>query len=152
MMIEKTHDLFSQAFFWLFNNLWNYLAAFVLFMLSYFVEVSGIVNVMLFAFFTDLVVGVTKSRIVSHERFNMDKAFIAIVRFGISCLIVMILFAMDKEMEQNTIPAHKIFAYIPLGAWVISIANNGYLLTKWNVFLVIKAKIKELLNTKTSKF
>ncbi len=128
---------------WIFDNIWNLIVGIIVYLIAYFAEVKGGVHIMFFAFIADFFLGIIKSRVMNKEKFKMNKAFIAFMRFLISIVIISLLFGMDTEMDQSTISMYKIFTYLVTGAWIVSFADNGYQLTKWKPFLKVKGVIED---------
>lgn len=129
---------------WTENHLWDFVSGVFFVFLSYFAELKGAFHVMFAAFLLDLVLGIWASKRIRKERFSMDKFFVAILRMCISYSLVMLLYAMDKEMKQETVSLANITAWMVTGSLIYSAAKNGFQITSSKIFL----KIMELINKK----
>jgi hypothetical protein len=126
---------------WFSDYFWNIITGFIFAVLAYFSEVKGAIHVMWAAFILDLIIGIIASRRIRKEPFKMEKAFIAFSRMCIASLLIMLLYAMDREMTQDFISMYKTTAWIISGFTAYSIAKNGFELTGSKLFLIIKSTI-----------
>ncbi len=127
---------------WTFDHYWNFVAGIFFAFLSYFADLKGAFHVMFAAFMLDLFLGIITAKTVRKERFSMKKFFIAIERMVIAYALVMLLFAMDKEMHQDTINLADTAAWLITGFLAYGAADNGFKLTGGILFLSIKSFIK----------
>ena len=75
----------------------------------------------------------------------MHKFFIGIKRMLISYALVMLLFAMDKEMHQHTINLADTAAWIITGFLIYSAADNGFQITGNKIFMALKTFVHDKL-------
>lgn len=128
---------------WSVDHYWNIVTAIFFAVLSYFADIKGAFHVMFAAFTVDMVLGIMASKKIKNEKFSMTKFFLAIYRMMISTALVMLLFAMDKEMHQDTVSLANGVAWLISGFLAYSAAENGYQLTGVKLFLSIKKQIKK---------
>ncbi len=129
--------------YWSFDHYWNLVTAFFFAFLSYFAELKGAFHVMFAAFILDLFLGITASKAIRKERFSMKKFFVALERMVIAYALVMLLYAMDKEMHQDTINLADTAAWLVTGFLAYSAADNGFQITGGKMFLTLKSFIRK---------
>ena len=133
---------------WWNDHICNFIAAILLAIITYFADIKGPIVVMFAAFCFDLLLGIIASRKIDKEKFKMDKFFVAIERIVIACLMIMLLFAMGKEM-QIAVDLYKFAAWMVTGFIGYSAAENGYRLTGGKFFLAIKNIISKKVEENT---
>lgn len=124
---------------WLYNHCYNILCGMFLAILGYFNEIQGAVHVMWAALAFDLITGILASMIKRRERFSMKKAFIAILRAIGATILVMLLYAMDKEMHQEVAATYNIAAWLIAGFYAWSASENMDELLGGKIFVVLKS-------------
>ena len=139
-------DLFSD---WINEHVWHFVTGFFLAFLSYFAELKGAFHVMFAAFIIDMILGVIVSQRKNAHGFKMAKFFIAVERMLISFALVMILYAMDREMNQDTVSLANISSWLISGFLVYSAAENGFILTGNKLFLTLMKWIKDKVQSNT---
>lgn len=133
---------------WTEHHFWNIFWALIAGFFNYFIEIREVVYVMLFAFGLDLVLGICSAIIIHCDRFRMKKFFIALMRLAISILVIMLLFAMGKEMGIGK-ELYNLAAWIIAGAFGYSAVVNGYKLTGGKVLLLIKETLNKKIKDNT---
>lgn len=128
--------------YWSIDHYWNIVSGLFLACLAYFSEIKGNFYVLFAAFMFDLWLGIWASKSVKKEKFSMEKFWLAWKRLAITLVIIMIFFAMDKEMHQDTISLANITSWLVTGFIVYSAAENGFAITGGKIFLIIKSFIK----------
>jgi len=134
---------------WTYAHYWNLVTGVFFAFLSYFAEMKGAFHVMFAAFIVDLITGILTSKIIRKERFSMRKFFVAFERMVISYALVMLLYAMDKEMHQETLSLANISSWLITGFLAYSAAENGYQLTGGKLFLSVKTLIRKKVQENT---
>lgn len=134
---------------WWSDHFWNTVAGFFFAIIAYFAEIKGAVHVMWSAFLIDLFIGIIASYQVKKEKFSMKKAFVALERMIIATVVVMLLYAVDKEMNQNIVSMYNIVAWVITGFMIYSIAENGFQMTGGKLFLVIKSLLRKKVQDNT---
>jgi uncharacterized membrane protein YeaQ/YmgE (transglycosylase-associated protein family) len=107
-------------------------------LIGYFTEIQGAIHVMWAALLFDLIAGLANSMITKKERFSMPKFFVAIVRAIGASVLVAILYAMDKEMNQKIAASYNIAAWLISGFYVWSASENMDQLTGGRIFGILK--------------
>ena len=79
----------------------------------------------------------------------MHKFFVGIKRMLISYALVMLLFAMDKEMHQDTINLADSAAWIITGFLIYSAADNGFQITGNKLFNALKTFVHDKVQSNT---
>jgi len=134
---------------WTYAHYWNFVTGVFFAFLSYFAEMKGAFHVMFAAFIVDLITGILASKITRKERFSMRKFFVAFERMLITYALVMILYAMDREMHQDTFSLANISSWLITGFLAYSAAENGYQLTGGKLFLSVKTMIRKKVQENT---
>lgn len=128
---------------WSFAHYWNIVTGLFFAFMGYFTEMKGAFHVMFAAFILDIFLGIIASRSIKKEKFSMHKFFIGIKRMLISYALVMLLFAMDKEMHQHTINLADTAAWIITGFLIYSAADNGFQITGNKIFMALKTFVHD---------
>jgi hypothetical protein len=128
---------------WSFDHYWNLITGLFFAFLSYFAELKGAFHVMFAAFMLDLFLGIIVSKAIRKERFSMKKLFVAFERMVIAYALVMLLYAMDKEMHQDTVDLADTAAWLISGFLAYGAADNGFKLTGGILFLNVKKFIRK---------
>ncbi|MFZ4707827.1 MAG: phage holin family protein [Bacteroidales bacterium] len=134
---------------WSSDHYWNFVTGIFFAFISYFAELKGAFHVMFVAFLLDLCLGILASKTARKERFSMRKLFIAFERMVIAYALVMLLYAMDREMKQDTFSLANISAWLVTGFLAYSAAENGYEVTGGKLFLTIKSLIRKKVQDNT---
>lgn len=134
---------------WTYAHYWNLVTGVFFAFMSYFAEMKGAFHVMFATFIIDLVLGILASKITRKERFSMRKFFIAFNRMLIAYALVMILYAMDREMHQETVSLANISSWLISGFLAYSAADNGYQLTGGKFFISVKSLIRKKVQENT---
>ena len=128
---------------WSFAHYWNLVTGIFFAFMGYFTEMKGAFHVMFAAFILDIFLGIIASRSIKKEKFSMHKFFIGIKRMLISYALVMLLFAMDKEMHQHTINLADTAAWIITGFLIYSATDNGFQITGNKIFMALKTFVHD---------
>jgi FtsH-binding integral membrane protein len=134
---------------WTYAHYWNLVTGVFFAFLSYFAEMKGAFHVMFAAFILDLFVGIGASKKIRKEKFSMEKFFTALLRMVIAYALVMLLYAMDKEMHQETLSLANISSWLVSGFLAFSIADNGFKVTGGRLFLSVKTMIRKKVQENT---
>lgn len=123
---------------WICNHFYNWLCGLFFALIGYFTEIQGAIHVMWAALLFDLIAGLANSLITKKERFSMTKFFVAIVRAIGASVLVALLYAMDKEMNQKIAASYNIAAWLISGFYVWSASENMDQLTGGRIFGILK--------------
>ncbi len=131
------------------NHVYNALSGLFFAIVSYFVEITGAIHVMWIALLLDLISGISRSIIVRNERFCMKRLFVAIARAIAATVLVALLYAMDREMNQHLAESYNIAAWIISGFYAWSISENMDALLGGKIFRVMKLFIEKRVENNT---
>lgn len=132
-----------------YNHILNIIAGFLTWILMYFIDMKGTITLMAITFLIDLIVGIWASIKVKKEKFSSQKFFIQLERFALVLIISMLLFAMDKENQQSVASLSNGVTWLVTGFLVWSIAENGFAITGWKLFKILKAFVKNKIQQNT---
>jgi len=124
---------------WICDHFYNALCAIFFAIIGYFTEIQGAVHVMLAALVIDLIFGISASMIKRREKFSMKKVFIAIFRAIGAIVLVALLYAMDKEMNQKVAATYNIAAWMICGFYAWSASANMDDLFGGRIFGILKS-------------
>ena len=97
--------------------------------------IKHIVHFVLLLFIIDVALGYWNAHKNRGERFKVKKIWDTTVpRMTISILLILITYGWDEVFGQNVVSAHKVAGWFISGMLIFSIGENGYDVTKWNVF------------------
>ena len=143
---------------WITQHIWNFLFGIVLALVGYFLPIKNVVHVMSAAIMFDLFTGLWAAR-VKGRGWKSIKLWRTIYKLFISTIIIMLLYAMDKEMGTPIVQMHKIAAWLITGFEIWSILENAAEISNLRIFIILKDfmhdKIEQQtgvdLNEKTNK-
>ena len=134
---------------WICNHFYNWLCGLFFALIGYFTEIQGAIHVMWAALLFDLIAGLANSLITKKERFSMTKFFVAIVRAIGASVLVALLYAMDKEMNQKIAASYNIAAWLISGFYVWSASENMDQLTGGRIFGILKGFVSKKIEKDT---
>lgn len=97
----------------------------------------------------DLFAGILASVCKRKEKFSMSKLFVAIERAVGATVFVALLYAMDKEMDQNIAASYNIAAWLISGFYAWSALENMDQLTGSRIFGILKLFIAKRVEDNT---
>jgi len=119
---------------WL-TTFWKLLAGLVAMLLGQLAPVKDIVHLLVFLFIADMLVGWWAAVRVKGEKFSAKVIWrTTIPRLLISLLLIIGAFLWDNVYEQNVVATYKLIGWFISGVLLANIAQNGYRITKWDVF------------------
>jgi hypothetical protein len=134
---------------WADNHIGHLLTAIIFAVFAYFAEIKGAIHVMWASFIIDLMIGILVSVRIRKQRISIGKAFVAFERMAVATAVVLLLYAMDKEMGQTFVKSYNIVAWIICGFMVYSILENGYKLTRSRFLIALKSLINKKVQDNT---
>jgi hypothetical protein len=146
------HDTFFnhliEALQQLCSNAYALLAGLFTSIIGYFMPVKDIVNLLLLFFILDVIFGFWAAKKLRNERFSVKIIWShTIPRMLISIVLIIGAYMWDKTYNQDIVSTYKVIGWFISGVLLYSIAENGYLVTKWTVFPrlseFLKSKVKE---------
>jgi len=111
--------------------------------IGYFLPILDVVMLLTVCFILDVLIGFWKAKKIDGEKFQSKKIWDKTVpRMTIAFTLILLTFMLDTVYYMETIKLHRVVGYFFSGIVIASIAQNGYALTKWGVFLEIEKLIK----------
>lgn len=121
--------------------------------LGYFIPIRDIVQLMIGLFIADVLFGYAAARKGKKRNGKVQKRFSVqiiwehtIPRMLISIVLVMTTYMWDLTYSQEFVNTYKAIGWFISGVLIFSIADNGFFITKWSVFMkvsqLIRGKIK----------
>lgn len=121
---------------------WHLVVGLLVAFFSYFSDMKEAFHLLFIAFILDIIIGIWAAKAVKKINFNTEKFFTALKRMAITYILIMLLYANDKILDQNTIDTSGIMSWLVTGFLAYSIAENGYLITGGLLFLKIKSQLR----------
>jgi len=120
------------------SNFWVFLTGVLGSLFAYFLPIKDVVNYMVLFFIIDVLVGYWTARKIRGERFKASKIWEATIpRMLLSIILIMGAYIWENVYYGVAGNTYKIIGGFISGILLVSIAQNGYKLTKWNVFISI---------------
>lgn len=134
------------------EDCYHFLFALFFATIGFFIPVKNIVHLMLLLFFLDVIFGYWAARKLRKEKFKVKVIWSnTIPRAAISIVLVLTTFMWDSVFSQNIVSSYNFVGWFISGILIFSIAKNGYLITKWGVFVTIGDTIKSNLEKRINK-
>ena len=106
--------------------------------IGYLSPASNVFQLMLGAIFIDMIIGMIASRVVKGERLIPEKIYMTIIKAVFATLLIIMLYAVDKEMGFAGIVTHRAIAWLITISEIWSIARHMGEITNHRIFKVIK--------------
>lgn len=126
--------------------------------IGYFVPVRDIVHVLLLFFLFDMIFGYLAARKGKKRGGKECKRFsvkiiwnTTIPRALISIILVMAAYMWDSTYNQDVVNTYKAIGWFISGVLIFSIAENGFIITKWGVFLKVREFIRNKIKSETEQ-
>ena len=130
----------------------SFLYGIVITVVGYFLPVKNVVHIMLLFFILDVAVGYWAAKKLRAEHFNVKIIWgHTMPRITLSFIMIIASFMLDQEYHQELISIHRIVGFFISGVLLISIAKNGYKITKWSIFQNIGTLVNNQLVAKTGE-
>jgi hypothetical protein len=135
------------------NDFWTFFFSALTAMFSYFLPIKDIVNLMILFFIVDVIFGYWANRKTKGERFNVSKIWeTTMPRALISLVLVMLAFMWnDIFYNSSNFATYKLLGGFISGVLLVSIAQNGYKITDWTLFITIAETIESQFKNITKK-
>lgn len=136
-----------NAFKWALAHSYNFACGLYVACIGYFSPVKGVILVMVAAIIIDLIVGILAA-LKNGEGIKSHKLWRTIYKMLLALITVMLLYAVDKEMQMLSM--HKFVAWLITGFEVWSMLENAGKLTNHKLFCILRNvmndKIKQVTN------
>jgi hypothetical protein len=134
---------------WL-RTFWSVITGFVAAAFGYFMPVKNIVHLLVFVFLLDVLFGYWAARKLRGERFSMKIIWrTTFPRMGISLVLILLAFMWDSVYQQNIVSTYRLIGWFITGVLLANIVQNGYRITKWDMFLGLGDMLKDKISDKT---
>ena len=134
---------------------WGFVSGTFMAIIGYFLPVKNIVHLLLLFFFLDVIFGYWAARKVRGEQFSAKIIWqTTMPRMIISLVLIMGAYMWDDVFQQEMVCTYKVIGWFICGVLLANIVQNGYRITKWDMFLGLgqyfKIKIKDKINIETN--
>lgn len=133
---------------WIVQHIWNFLFGIIIVLIGYFLPIKNVVHVMSAAIMFDLFTGLWAAR-VKGKGWKSIKMWRTIYKLFISTIIIMLLYAMDKEMGTPIIQMHKIAAWLITGFEIWSILENAAEISNLRIFIILRNFMQDKIEQQT---
>lgn len=114
--------------------------------------IKDIVNLLLFLFFIDVIFGYWAAHKIRNERFKVGIIWTkTIPKMLVSTALIVLTYLWDITYGQGFVSSYKLIGWFISGLLIVSIAENGWKITQWNVLLNISHLIKNKIETATNE-
>lgn len=146
--MEEMFRSIGQMFSNLSVKFWPMLTGLFASVIGYFIPVRDIVHLLVFFFILDVIFGYWAAHKLRGERFSVKVIWNhTMPRMLISIVLITGAFMWDTTYRQEVVETYKIVGWFISGVILFSIAENGYLITRWTVFSrvgsLLSKKIKD---------
>jgi len=119
---------------------------------GYFLPVKDIVHVMITFFIIDVIFGYAVSRKHNKSRFKVKVVWEhTMPRMLISIILVMACYMWDSVYHQEMVSTYNVVGWFISGVLIFSIAENAFLLTKWEAFLKLRNIFRKKIQDETGQ-
>lgn len=133
--MEEMFRAIGQVFSNLTVKFWPMLTGLFASIIGYFIPVSDIVHLLIFFFILDVIFGYWAAHKLRGERFSVKVIWNhTMPRMLISIVLITGAFMWDTTYKQEMVETYRIVGWFISGVLLFSIAENGYLITRWKVF------------------
>lgn len=117
---------------------------------GYFLPVKNYLLLLLFFFIADIVFGYWAAHRLRQEKFSTKIIWEKTVpRMVLAVFLVLGTFMWDKVFGQEMVPTCAVVGWFFCGVLLASIAKNGWLITKWDVFPMVSNLIGRRMGQQT---
>jgi hypothetical protein len=147
--LETITDWFISFALWLYDSFTALISSIFIAAIAYFFEMQGAFHVMWAAMAVDLVFGASASVFRRGEKLCWKKFFIAVGRCAALSILVMLMYAIDKETSQDMASSYKIAAWFFSAWYTIGASSNMDELFGGKIFKVFRSFLNKQVVEKT---
>lgn len=138
----------------LLKTLYSFITGAFTAILGYFMPIKNIVNLLIFFFILDVLIGFWASKKLENSRFEVGIVWKHTVpRMILSLILIIGAYMWDTTYQQEYVSTYKIIGWFISGLLLYSIAENAYFITRWTMFKKIGKAIKnQVVDKAESKF
>lgn len=127
---------------------------FSIFLLScfvgYFEPLKNIVHLVLFMFFLDIIYGWLADKKLTRAKFKPSLVWSKTMpRVLLSLILLIAAYVIDKETGQQWVNTYSILGWGISGLLFLSIAKNGYIVTKWKSIPILEKWVEDKIERET---
>ena len=120
--------------------------------IGYFLPIRDVVHLLILLFLLDVIFGYLVDRRENKARFKVAVIWNhTIPRMLISIVLVIATFMWDATYKQELVSTYNVVGWFISGVLIFSIAENAFLLTRWNTFLKIRNMIRKKVSDETGE-
>ena len=135
-----------------FVNTYSFLAGTIAAICGYFLPIKDILQLMVLLFIMDVLFGAWRSKKIDKKRFSTKIIWeTTMPRMLISVVLVIFAYMWDTTYSMEFVQIYKIVGWFISGVVLYSIAENGYKITKWGVFMQIGKLLKKKIEGETGE-
>lgn len=138
----------ESLLFWIIQHFWNFVTGAIVAFLGYFSPISSIEHVIIVAIIIDLLTGLWASRIKGIGWQSL-KGWRTIYKMFFAIVIVMLAYAMDKEIGSDMFQIHRVIAFIITGFELWSILENAAKISNHKIFVILKTFMEDKIKKET---
>lgn len=125
----------ERALYDIMSNFYAVICGIITSILGYFMPVKDIVHLLIFLFILDVAFGYWAAKKLRGEKFSVKIIWAhTMPRMLISLVLIIGAYMWDNVYSQDVVCTYKIIGWFISGVLLYSIAENGYMITKWGVF------------------
>lgn len=130
--------------------LWDFFYGLIGFVFGFFLPIKDMVNFVILLFLVDILVGYFTARKIRSERFDPQIIWKKTVpRMTLSILLILLTFLWDTTFEQTILSTYTTVGWFISGILIVSIARNGFKITRWQVFESLTGIFQERIKEQT---
>ena len=143
-------------------NLWDWLIAIFISLVGYLSPLKEIAHMMLFFFLVDVIYGWLADRKLNNGEIDPETRQIIRVKFQpnkvwnktvpriiLSIILLICAFMLDTNTDQEYVSIYKIGGWVISSLLIVSIAKNGYIVTKWEAIPFLGKMLQKKFNDQT---
>lgn len=128
--------------------LWEFFYGLLGVVFGFFLPIKDMVNFVILLFLVDIIVGYITAHKIRGEHFKPEIIWKKTVpRMTLSVVLIILTYLWDTTFEQTILSTYTTTGWFISGMLIVSIARNGFKITRWQVFEsltgVFHEKIKE---------
>lgn len=132
------------------SNTQAVVVGFITSIIGYFLPVKDIAHLLILFFMLDVLFGYWAAKKLRNERFSVKIIWThTIPRMLVSVVLILGAYLWDTVYAQEFVSTYKLIGWFISGVLLFSIVQNGYHITKWNMFPMLGKMIKNKIENQT---
>lgn len=130
--------------------LWEFFYGLLGVVFGFLLPIKDMVNFVLLLFFVDIVVGYVTANKIRGEHFKPELIWRkTIPRLTLSVVLIILTYLWDTTFQQTILSTYTTTGWFISGILIVSIARNGFKLTRWQVFESLTGLFHEKIKEQT---